>query len=282
MRRSGRLAPFLVLLAAGCASAGAPPPPPDLGYDRVLESTAVYLLGDTSRIEIDAGGETIEAGVTSSAVLDVDFLPSDGGVTVSAAFRRFVARAQNPLGSDQTASEASIDGALTFDLDRRGAVTVTSMPEVAGAAVHFVTPEAMAATLFPRLPGGPVRPGDTWTDTIRVGAGGEGGLVEGTSVVAYAVKGDTVIAGRALVRVELTGEDRRDLEASEAGMEVSQTLAGSSTGWFLWDAVRGVPYEYVRESELTGRMEVRDLPFPLSLRMTSRNELRLVEEGDDG
>lgn len=282
MRRRGRILAALVPFFAGCATAATPPPPPALGYGGVLEPTAVYSLGDTSRVEIDAGGETIEARVATSVVLDLAFQTHAGGVTVSTGFRRFSANASNPLGSDQATTEESIEGLLVFDLDPKGLATVVAAPDVEGAVARFMTPEAMAVTLFPRLPGRAVHAGDTWTDTIRVDTDGEAGSVVGTSIVTHTVAGDTVVAGRLLLLVELVGEDRRELAARQAGMEVNQILSGSSTGWFLWDVSRGVPYGSVRESELTGTMEVTGVPFPLSIRVTSRNELRLVEEGEDG
>jgi len=282
MRRRARILALVAPLLTGCATATGPLPPPELGYDTVLEPTAVYLLGDTSRVEVDAGGETIEAGVATSAVLALEFQAQEDGVTVSAGFRRFSAHASNPLGSDQASTDESIEGILVFDLDRRGSVTVVAVPDVEGVARRFLTPEAMAVTLFPRLPGRTVRQGDTWTDTIRVDTDEAGGAVAGTSIVTHTVAGDTLVAGRPQLRVEFVGEDQRELTARQSDMEVNQVLSGSSTGWFLWDVGRGVPYESVRESELTGTMEVTEVPFPLSIRVTSRNELRFVEEGEGG
>lgn len=282
MIRRAPFLPILLLLAAGCASPGGRIIAPHLGYDAILEPAATYRTADTSRIEIDVAGETIESAVSTDAVLEFAFEPRDDRVAVTARYRRLSARATNPLGPEQTATEEQIEGLLVFSLDPVGTATVVSTPTVGGGAAQFVTPAATAATFFPRVPGREVARGDTWTDTVLVDADQGGGSVAGTSVVTYTIAGDTVISERYLVRVDLAGQDERVLSSDQADMAIRQSLAGTSTGWFLWDPALGLPYESVRDSELIGTMEVAEVPFPFSIRLRSRSESRIVEaESDD-
>ena len=282
MIRRALLPAVLVASTASCATSGGRTIAPHLGYDAILEAAATYRTSDTSRIEIDVAGETIESDVSTDAILDLTFEPRDDHVSVTARYRRFSARATSPLGPEQTSTEEAIEGPLVFRIDPVGAATVVSTPSVSGAAARFLTPAATASTFFPRVPGRAVARGDTWTDTVLVDAAQAGGSVAGTSVVTYTIVGDTLIRERYLVRVDLAGEDERVLSSDQAGMEIRQALAGTSTGWFLWDPALGLPYESVRDSELVGTMELPEVPFPFSIRLTSRNESRLVEaESDD-
>lgn len=269
------LAPLVLL--AGCGGPAAPPAPPALAYDAVPPTpVVVYLLGDTSRIQVDAGGQTMEASVSTGATLDVEFSAPDGGLRVSSSFRDFSARATAPMAPTQTATTDAIDGPLVFSLDRRGEVTVVSSPEVDPEAARFLSPETTAATLFPRLPGRAVELGDTWTDTVAVDATQPGTSVTGASIVTYTVAGDTLVAGHRLLKVTLVAADHRVVTGTQQGMEINQSLDGSSEGWFLWDTARGLLQESIYDSDLTGTMEVDVAPFPMSIRVRSRRDVRLA------
>lgn len=276
MTRRPSVAPLALPLLAACGGPGAPPAPPRLGYDAVTEPAAVYVRGDTARVEVDAGGRTVEGTVSTAMTLDIRFRPSPEGVTVSASFRDVSARATNPMAAPRSTGTSAVDEPLVFALDRRGESTVVSSPDVGDPMARFLSPEALAATLFPRLPGRAVEVGHRWTDTVEVDAEGPETRVRATSIVRYTVVGDTAVGGRSLLQVALEAEDHREI-AGTGDTAVRHTLDGGSTGWFLWDPFRGLLHESVRDSDLSGTMEVEGAPFPLSLRVRSRTELRLVD-----
>ncbi len=91
-----------------------------------------------------------------------------------------------------------------------------------------------------------------------------------------------MVGARPLLEVTLVARDRRRITGSESGTRVTRSLSGSSTGWFLCDLHRGLLHESVYDTELTGTMEIAGAPFPLSLRVRSRTELRLVPAPAEG
>lgn len=275
-RRTTALAAMIFIAACSPSGPPAPPPPPALAWEVAAPTPAVYVQSDTVVVEVDAGGQTLQVDVYSDATLAATFAPAgDGATAVTIDFEAFAARQTNPMGPTTRASEADIQGTLDFVLDPRGRVTVTGEPELSGNAPDFLTGAAMAQTLFPRLPGRAVTPGDTWTDTIRVDSETPSGSIEAESVVTYTAGRDTTVAGRRLLRVDLRSEDQRYVEGSQGGMDLSQDLSGDSEGWFLWDLEAHELVESVTESELTGTMDVAAAPIPFSVRLRGTSVLRL-------
>jgi hypothetical protein len=274
MRRFAPAVGLTLPLLAAC-SGGAPPAPPGLAYELPRSTSAVYLQGDTARVEVDAGGQTFEMMVASGATMAMTFASLGDGVEVTTEFEDFSARATNPMGPPNTASASEVSGTMVFNLDRRGRAELTRSPELRGLAGDFMTPAAMVASLFPRLPGRAVGVGETWTDTIVVDAQRANGSVAGTSVVTYTVAGDSVMDGRTLVRVTHVSEDRMHTEGAQAGFDVVQDLAGDSEGHFLWDLAQGLLFESVTVSDYRGSMNVSAAPFPMSVSVRSTSTLRL-------
>jgi hypothetical protein len=129
----------------------------------------------------------------------------------------------------------------------------------------MVLAESIAAETFPRLPNRPVGAGDTWTDTVRVEGEAPGGVFRTTSAVEYTVRGDTVLAGQALLRVDFVSDVTRRAELSEAGMDIIQDVAGTMRGTFYWDRARNRLHSQTQAGTFTGTMEVPGAPFPLGL-----------------
>lgn len=275
--------PLLALLAAcGAPPPPGPPPPPVLLYEMPADSAATYTRGDTSAVDIDAGGQTLSMDVASAATLQAEFSPSTGeapGVAVRVRIVDFSARSTNPMGPPQTASGEDVSGVLSFQLDARGRATVTARPEISSDAAQFLAADALAAALFPRLPAGPVTPGTTWVDTVSVDSRREEGSISSTSVVTYTVAGDTLVAERDYLLVRTVGVDRRRIEGDRQGFDLVEDLSGASRGWFLWDLDADLLYEWVQEAELTGSLDVSASPVPLSVRVRSTTTTRLRPEG---
>lgn len=278
MRNLLVLLPLPVLAACGGGAPAEPPAPPALAYGVPDVPTATYVQGDTAVVQVDAGGQMIDVTVASRATMSMVFEPAaDGAVRVTATIDELDARATNPMAPAQTTDESEISGPIVFTLSRRGEGTLVGAPDIGDAARTFISPGVMAATFFPRLPARAVGPGDTWTDTITVATDEEGTAMDATSIITYTARGDTVVDGRSLLLVTMTGEDERRVEGNMQGMDMLQEAAGTSEGYFLWDAARRLPVEVVYTTDSTGTMEVTAAPFPLGLRAESTTRIVLQE-----
>jgi hypothetical protein len=229
-------------------------------------------------MDIDAGGQSMQAQAASSMTFETSFTRADQGVQVSLALQEFEASQSTPMGTTR-ADGSGVEGPVVFSLDRRGRATVVSLPEVTGDAVQFFQPLAMAHSVFPRLPGRAAAVGDSWTDTIRFE--GEQGLGEMSfnSVLTYTVVGDTVVSGRSLVRIDYDGPTDVAARGVMQGGDFSQNLSGDSSGWILWDLQRSLMVETHSRGDARGSMEVSAAPFPLSVRVRSQGVVRLQDGG---
>lgn len=133
----------------------------------------------------------------------------------------------------------------------------------------------MAHTFFPTLPGRAVVPGDQWVDTISF-AGTTSTDGEEVSVFEYTVRGDTVVDGRTLIRIDLEGRVESASAIDMGGMEVRQSSNVDVTGHVLWDYQARVMYEVSRSGTGTGTVSVPIAPgpLPISVRTTERATLR--------
>ena len=121
-----------LFFAAGCSSG--PPTPPALAYRMPSNADAVYSIGDTTLVEVNALGQRMELGIRGSAVYDVRFSPAPSGVGVRMSVRSLSATVTSPMGSPPGADESDVDGELVFSLDRTGNATITSEPVVSEVA----------------------------------------------------------------------------------------------------------------------------------------------------
>jgi hypothetical protein len=272
-----RLLSLTALTLTFAACGGGPASPPGLAYGVPDPAAVTYLSGDTARMDIDAGGQSMQARITSAATLATEFSRGDDGVQVSMTVRDLAAYMSNPAGPPASADETGIEGPLVFTLDRKGAATIVSQPKLSQSAQQFFQPVLLAQTFFPRLPGRGVSAGESWTDTIRAeGAQGEGSI-SSVFVVTYSAAGDTVIDGRSLVRITLQGTTDQTASGLIAGMDFSQTATGNMSGWILWDMRRGLMVESYTDSEARGSMDVSAAPFPLGIRVRQQSRVKLQE-----
>jgi len=265
---------FVLLLGiTACAGPGGMGPGGGLMYRVPDNPSLVYLTADTSTIDIDAGpmGSMRMRG-TGTATLGVTFARSADGVQVTTSFQKLNSRLSNPMGGAQTASESDLEGDLVFTMDSKGHSTVVSVPETRGAAGQLANPQALAFELFPLLPGSAVNPGDTWTDTLHYAVETDEASTESTSVRTYTLQGDTVVDGRTLLHISMSG--RADVVGTGVtqGMEVTQIFSGGVDGTILWDPARSVYVYGMFEQDMDGTVEVPGAgmpPMPMSVRGTS-------------
>ncbi len=269
------LAPSAFLLAA-CGGGG--PSPAGLAYELPDPATVTYVAGDTADMDIDVGGQGMQANTASSMTFETAFSRSEDGVQVWLGVQELDVRQSTPLGM-VSADDSGIDGPLVFSLDRRGNVTVVSLPDVSGDATQFFQPLAIAHSIFPGLPGGPASVGDSWIDTVRFQGEQNGGNVSSLSVLTYTLVGDTVAGERSLVRIDFEGTSEVAATGVMQGSEFTQNVTGDLTGWVLWDPQRNLLVETHNAAQARGSMEISQSPYPLGLRVRQRGVVRLLEGG---
>lgn len=267
-----------LLAAAACATAGGGSSDADmpLAWTMPEGASVTYVQSDTVDVDVDAGGQMIQVKQTQSATLGMTFEELAEGVQVTATFLEFDGRVDNPMAGQQRFTADAIDGPLVLTLTARGEATVVTAPEISAGAQALVNPETLAASFFPRLPDRMVATGDSWTDTVRVEAEAQGGVIRIQSALRYTVRGDTVVDGQTLLRVDFTSDEERSAEVSEAGMDVVQDVTGRGEGHFLWDRTRNRLHSQYQKASFTGIMEVPGAPFPLGLTIEGVSRTRLA------
>lgn len=285
MRPSLRVLSVLSLpLIAACAGGSGPSSsaPPVLGYSADGPGEQVYSQADTTSLDLDMGGQVMDVGIRSRAVLDMVLEPLTDGVRVSASWRDLAITMTNPMGPPERTTEEDIEGALVFTLDRRGDAEVLSTPTLKGSASQMVVPQSVAEGFFPRLPGTPPTTGMTWTDTIAYEADLPDALTVSETVMTYVVAGDTLVEGRSLLRIDMEGNGTMLQEGVTQGMDFTQDLEGRVEGFILWDLARGAMIYQKNESSYSGSMSVTAAPYPLGVILRGVSHVRLLEDDGEG
>lgn len=264
----------LATLTLAACGGGGPAGPPGLAYGVPTTPAVTYVSGDTSTMDIDAGGQAMQAFISSRMTLGVSFARAAEGVQVTMTVDDMDARVSNPMAS-ATADESGIQGPLVFNLDRRGTASVVSQPTLNETAGQFFQPLSVAHQFFPRLPGRGAGVGESWTDTIRIEGEQGPGTVNSVSVLTFTVAGDSVVDGRSLLKIDMEGTHEVSARGVTTGMDFTQTGSGTMSGWYLWDLQRGLLVESYGEADARGSMEVSAAPFPLGMRLRTQSRVRL-------
>lgn len=266
----------LTSLTLAACGLGGPPSPPGLAYGLPTVTTVTYTVEERSNMDIDAEGQSMQAQGSSNMTLGVVFSEASGGVTATMHVREFQATLSNPMGS-QSADQEGIEGPVVITLDRTGEATLVEEPAVRGTVAQFFQPPRLAYGFFPKLPGRAVESGESWTDTLSFEGTPGDGEIKVTSVLDYVIVGDTVVDGRSLLKITVEGTVDQVGSGQVTGMDFTQSLSGTTSGWFLWDRNRGLLVESRSDGDLRGSMEVSAAPFPLALRVRQQGQVRLEE-----
>jgi hypothetical protein len=262
MKHVAAFALFLFGLAA-CAGPGAVTPSGGLMYKVPEAPSVVYITEGHQNISIDAGPMgSMSMTASSEATLAMSFATGANGVQVTTTFQEVSASMTQPMGGSLSASESDIEGDLVFTIDEKGRGTLVTLPTTKGSAEQLVSPVSFVHEFFPRLPGGAVNPGESWTDTIQWEAQTSDGDVSSTSVVTYTMVGDTVVEGTTLLHISYEGDADVVGAGSNEGMEVIQVFSGDVTGMFLWDPARGLMVSGESSQEMDGTVEVPAAGMP--------------------
>jgi hypothetical protein len=185
----------------------------------------------------------------------------------------------NPMGAPIRLDESAVDGPLVYSIDRFGNATITERPEIRDEASQMVSGLNLAHAFLPALPGMVAQPGDVWVDTVSY-EGEEGpGTRRDTSILRYTVVGDTVLDGRTLLVIDMSGNSTIENDMNVAGMAVSQSSETEVEGRFLWDVQRRLMVESRRTSTGSGTVTVPVAPGPLPIVIRSTQRVRLHQGG---
>lgn len=272
MRAPVLSASAVIIMLSACGGGG----PAELGYGVPATSQVDYSYGDTTVVSVSMMGQSMEIAMRGEATYAVGFARAGSGVGVTLLVESLSGSVSMPMAAPQTLSESDVEGELAFTLDRYGNATVTSTPEVSTEASRMISSLATAHTFFPGLPGRAVSPGDEWVDTVSYEGDAELGATTEKSVLRYTVAGDTVVAGRTLLKIALAGTSELSNEMDMGGMMVAQSSNVDVTGHVLWDASAGLMYEVVRASTGRGSVSVPIAPqaLPIEVRSVQRARLR--------
>ena len=261
---------LLLLLAPLAACAGAGARVPMLAYRVPVPPVVGYLIADTARVDVEAAGQGLGLGMVANARWRMEFLPADGDdMQVTATLLELAARVANPVTIAQTADESVVSGPVVFTMDPRGRATIVRLPTLSPpAAFQVVSGAKIAHAFFPGLPGRVVSEGEGWVDTVSYSTeeGAAGTTVR--MVMNYTAVGDTVVGGAIYLLVRANGTSEQSASGVISRTDFSQTVAGTTAGYFLWDNAAGVLHSLEYRSELSGTMQVAILPVPLDVRVS--------------
>ncbi len=260
---------------AGCAGTGGPPPFESLGYVVPRPASALYEIGDTMSIDMDtpAGSMAITGG--TSVTLGLNFQRRGGSnILVETGVEAFEGTMTHPMIGTQTAGMADLSEYLEVEMSERGVEEVISFPLLAGPVAQISPFSAMPYLLFPHMPGGDVTPGATWVDTVNVTTEAAEATTTINTVSTYTLVGDTLVDDRTLVHVAVATQITTDTEAEEGGMSITQSVAGSSEGFFLWDPERRLVAHAEYERDLEGTVSMANMGT-MGLTITGPTRIRL-------
>ena len=276
------LAATAVLLSA-CASAGPAPVDNPFRYDVPTPPTATYQMADTMTMLMTMPDGEMDMAMISGSTIELTFAADANGVRVTGEVTDHSATMSSSMLGNMEMPGDGPAGDLEFVVGPMGDVEMISTPEIAAADLPMAVPFQFNATeLFPRFPGHPPEPGDSWADTTTESAdlGGLGapGDISGTGetsvVTTYTLVGDTVVDGRTLRKITVSGVGTSLTSAEEAGQAMAGDMTNTVEGFFLWDAERGLVAvaELVRTAD--GTMSVMGMSVAMTI--AGPSTMRLV------
>lgn len=267
----------LLLAAAGCATPPPPPPPPpppagvELTYAVPPQAPLRYTMADTVTITFHGGmlsGVRVEGGYYAALRMGVE--AAEDGVRVTAGVEDFTGELRNPMAGTTRANEADVSGDWVIRVEPSGRTEVLERPSVSEGFRSVVGTDDLLRNFFIRLPRARVRPGDTWTDTIRVDEPTPTGRETSISVVTSTLLGDTLVGADTLQAIRSETRTTLHIQATTDATEVVQDLEGITTALTLFDPERHIIVRSDEEGVLEGTIDVPDagiLQVPLEARV---------------
>lgn len=266
---------FATTAVAACSGAGGPAPARPLAYDVPTPPMATFEMTNTTVVTISTPMGDMAVNTGADLTLAMTFERVAEGVRVTGSVENFQASMENPMMGTQSVDGDDVSGTLEYVIGRRGDVEVTSLPELPAAAAQMSPFASIARELLPPLPDAVVEPGGMWVDTVTWTTDVESMETTSTGILTYTLVGDTLVEGRTLLNFAVSGEVSADVEGNMGGMAITQNMAGSTAGFILWDAERGLPAYQESDREMEGSMSAAGMPpFAMSASGTTRVTLR--------
>jgi hypothetical protein len=274
------LALAVPLTLAGCGATMSVPE--GLAYGPPDPDPATYIFTDTAAFAIETAMGAMEVVTTQDGVAELDFRGwADARVIVR--FPRFRGSFHNPAQGTSTVDERDIGGPFTVRIDHTGMVAVTDTPSLSQELLDITGPESLIRPLFAQLPGRTVAVGARWVDTVTIIEESAGTRSVARSVITSTLAGDTVVAGRRLLRIRTESANTIEVTGVSGGVDVEQRLSGATRGTVLWDEGAHLLVERVAAGEMAGTLTLPGLGVaPMAVRATLRRTVSLREqrEGD--
>ena len=240
-------------------------------------------MADTTTMVMSMPNGEMDMAMASSSTIELTFTADSGGVRATGTVSDYSATMSSTMMGNTEMGGDGLTGDLEFVIGPLGNVEMISTPEITGAALPVpISFQFNAVELFPRFPGHPLEPGDTWADTTAASAdlgalgapGALAGSSESTTVYTYTLVGDTLVAGRTLQKITVSGVGTAQTSGEEAGEEISNDMINTLEGFVLWDADRGLVAVADLVRTVDGSMSMQGMAMAMTLAGPVR--LRLV------
>ena len=265
-----------VCAAVTAACAGAPlgaEPAHRLAYAVPSPPAGLYHIEENLSVRVSTPVGDVEMATNTNLTLDMLFGRDPGGVGVVGVVVGFNATSANTLTGTRVAGADDVTGPLALVLGRRGRVEIGTMPALDSAAAELSPFPGVAFELFPRLPGPRVGRGGVWTETVTWSVMDGATRTTNSTAYTYTMIGDTMVAGLPFLKIGVEGDVRLESVQGQGGTESTQALAGTTTGYVLWDSETNMPAFVTSRRELEGTNTV---PGAGSIRMTVSGEVRIT------
>ena len=236
--------------------------------------SATYDVVDTMTMFIGSPAGTRELLSVATATLSVRFSDDPIGLRVSAEIEDFRGSTTNRAsGTGPSLRRDDARGAMVFVVGSTGGLMTVARPALSRDAGQLSLFNQLPYDLFPGLPGRVADPGESWSDTAVWYSSAVGMETTSTTARTYTLVGDTVVDGRSLVAIALSGEVTIGAQGSPGGQATTNSLSGSLTGHLLWDAESGLLHSAELMRRLEGRATMEGRPT-VSLRFSGPQRLR--------
>ncbi|MGI9626838.1 MAG: hypothetical protein ACR2QM_08385 [Longimicrobiales bacterium] len=261
----------------GCAGTSAPAPDGGLAFGVPSVPAATYVSGDSLKISVESPMGAMVMNMDAAMTLAMSFERVATGVQVTADVEALSGSMNNPMAGNISFDEGDVSGPMVFVVAPTGAVEVTASPTVSGSGAQLGVFAGKAQEFFPRFPDGSVTPGASWTDTVAWSTDEDGAAVSSSTAYTYTMAGDTLVDGTNLLKIAVAGDVDTTINAAQGGMDVEQTLSGTTTGHFLWDVERGLLHSSNLHRDLEGIVNVPGMGIPpMGLKASGPASTRLV------
>lgn len=280
--RSTLAAAALVFLMTGPAHAQAGRA--DLRFVAPLPQSVLFTTTDsmTNTVSGLPTGDMTTTG-TMRSVSQLQFMPSDSGLTVIATLKELEGVTKTPMGdmpismAEGEPIEIHITATGPDPEQVAGDVPAAGM----GASMEDVLGPARAVAGLLILPGRELRMGETWVDTMRATPEIHEGLTIDITVVSRGTyQSDSMLGDRHVNVLRISTETTTKMSGPVQGMEMNQDMTSAAEETVLWDSARHIPLH--RDGVTTMTMDSHMVQYGMTITMTTRSRSITAADPGDG